>query len=367
MGCGKGNFLQSILQSRPVLFMVRRFVMPLVSIIVPVYNVEKTLERCVRSLQEQSLQDLEIILVDDGTKDASGKLAEQLAAGDQRIRVIHKENEGLGLTRNAGMRLAQGTYVGFVDSDDYVDPQMFEKLVQEAERTGADAVYGGYVRVFEGKVSSRTEFEAQRVYEGKEQLMELMLSMLACPPEDPEDSRYGATVWKGIYRRETLEKNHIQFYSEREYVSEDGLFQIDFLSHASRAAVIPGAFYFYEYNPDSLTSVYRPGRFAQNVALYELASQKIRDQFGSEAAANQFGRNFLAAARVCLMQEVFHEKEAGKNKTTDNMHEINRHPVLRQILETYPWQKFPFKKRVFAWAMDRDWPWLESLLVKASS
>lgn len=341
--------------------------MSLVSIIVPVYNVEKTLERCVRSLQSQTLQDIEIILVDDGSKDASGAIADRLAAKDKRIRVLHKENEGLGLTRNAGLRLAKGDYVGFVDSDDYVDAQMYEKLFREAEQTRADAVYGGYLRVYDGQISSKIEFDTERVYRGREQLMELMLSMLACPPEDQEDSRYGATACKGIYRREALEKNQIQFYSEREYVSEDGLFQIDFLSHAASAAVIPGAFYYYEYNPDSLTSVYRPGRFEQNVALYKLASQKIVDQFGSEAGAKQFGRNFLAAARVCLMQEVFHEKDGGHKEAVHNMHQINRDPVLRSVLETYPWRKFPFKKRVFAWAMDRDWPWLESLLVKASS
>lgn len=155
--------------------------MSLVSIIVPVYNVEKTLERCVRSLQSQTLQDIEIILVDDGSKDASGAIADRLAAKDKRIRVLHKENEGLGLTRNAGLRLAKGDYVGFVDSDDYVDAQMYEKLFREAEQTRADAVYGGYLRVYDGQISSKIEFDTERVYRGREQLMELMLSMLACP------------------------------------------------------------------------------------------------------------------------------------------------------------------------------------------
>lgn len=341
--------------------------MPKVSVVVPVYNVEKTLERCVNSLLEQSLEDLEIILVDDGATDHSGSLADELASRDERIRVIHKQNEGLGLTRNAGMEAARGDYVGFVDSDDYVDPAMYEKLWAEAQKTGSDIVYGGYARVYDGKISSEISFEKEETFTERQELTELMLGMLASPAEAKEDSRYGATVCKGIYRRELLMKDHIRFHSEREIVSEDGVFQIDVLSAARQASVIPGIFYFYEYNPASLTSVYRPGRFEQNKKLYQLASEKIEKQFGSSEAARQFTRNFIAAARVCLMQEVFHEEENGRKEASARMKAMNTDPMLQEALRHYPWKKMPVKKRIFTWAMAHNAVWLERLLVKASS
>lgn len=345
----------------------RRTAMPKVSVVVPVYNVQNTLERCVRSLQEQTLKDLDIILVDDGATDNSGKLADELARHDDRIRVIHKKNEGLGLTRNAGIEAAAGDYIGFVDSDDYVKPEMYEKLWKEAQQTGSDIVYGGYVRVYDGKVSSTIDFGQEQTFTGQKELTDLMLSLLASPANAPEDSKYGSTVWKGIYRRELLMDRNIRFYSEREIVSEDSVFQIDALSAAKKAAVIPGTYYYYEYNPASLTAVYRKGRFEQNKKLYELATEKIEKHFDSPEAARQFTRNFLAAVRVCLMQEVFHEQEHGKNQTIASMKAMNTDPLLQKVLSEYPWKKLPFKKRIFTWAMAHDAVWLERLLVKASS
>lgn len=341
--------------------------MPKVSVIVPIYNVEKTLERCVKSLQNQTLQDLELILVDDGATDHSGSLADELAKHDERIRVIHKKNEGLGLTRNAGIESATGDYIGFVDSDDYVDASMYEKLWNEAERTGSDIVYGGYARVYDGKVSSNIGFEKPETFQGEEQLAQLMLGMLASPADAPEDSKYGATVCKGIYRRELLMKDQIRFHSEREIVSEDSVFQIDVLSAAGQASVLDEIFYFYEYNPESLTSVYRKGRFEQNKKLYQLASEKIEKQFHSPEAAGQYTRNFIAAVRVCLMQEVFHEEENGKKQAVKNMKAMNTDPLLQKVLSEYPWKKLPIKKRIFTWAMVHNAVWLERLLVKASS
>ena len=102
--------------------------MALVSIVVPVYNVEKYLKRCVDSIMLQTLQDIEIILVDDGSTDSSGKLCDELVKLDRRIRVIHKENGGLSSARNAGMWIARGKYIGFVDSDDTILNTMYEEL-----------------------------------------------------------------------------------------------------------------------------------------------------------------------------------------------------------------------------------------------
>lgn len=115
-----------------------------ISVIVPVYNVDRFLDRCLISITGQTFKDLEIILVDDGSPDNSPQMCEEWAKKDNRIRVIHKENGGLGFARNSGMEIATGEFIAFVDSDDYIEFDMYEKLYQEAEESDSDIVYSGF-------------------------------------------------------------------------------------------------------------------------------------------------------------------------------------------------------------------------------
>lgn len=113
------------------------------SIIVPVYNVEAYLCRCIDSILNQTFTDFELILVDDGSPDACGKICDEYALQDKRIKVIHKKNGGLSDARNAGLDIAKGEFIGFVDSDDKIEPTMYERLIDTAEETGADIAAGG--------------------------------------------------------------------------------------------------------------------------------------------------------------------------------------------------------------------------------
>ena len=128
------------------------------SIIVPVYNVEKYLEDCVESLLNQTYQNYEIILVDDGSTDTSGQICDEYS-GDSRIHVIHKANEGAGAARNTGIEIATGDYITFIDSDDYIAGCYLERMVQTAEQTGSDIVQCGYLYGDEAAYSFRKESE----------------------------------------------------------------------------------------------------------------------------------------------------------------------------------------------------------------
>lgn len=123
------------------------------SIIVPVYNVETYLPRCIDSILQQTFKDFELILVDDGSPDACGKICDEYALQDKRVKVVHKENGGLSDARNAGLDVARGEYIGFVDSDDRISPEMYEKLIAIAAETGADIVAGGLTLLnFQGEI-----------------------------------------------------------------------------------------------------------------------------------------------------------------------------------------------------------------------
>lgn len=339
--------------------------MPKVSVIVPVYKVENTLERCVESICAQTLQDIEIILVDDGSPDKCPELCEAFAKKDSRIKVIHKANAGLGYARNTGLDAATGEYVGFVDSDDYICANMYEDLYRAAEALSADAVYGGIYYVRDDKVTGKSAFaEQMSIWEGKEEIKAFLMDLISSDADSAEDSKYGATVWKAVFSRTVIENSMIRFYSERDYVSEDGLFDIDFLTKAQKVVMLPGNYYYYMYNPNSLTSVYRADRFEKNKALYNLGARKLWDAYGDRTQIVQYGRMFIAASRVCIIQEVFHAKNIGIRGALREICCICRDETLRKVLREYPWQRLPFKKRVFAHFMQKNCPVLQFLIVR---
>ena len=131
--------------------------MPKVSVIVPIYNKEQYLEECVNSIQLQTLNELEIILVDDGSTDASGQICDRIAESDQRVVVVHTENAGVCAARNMGLKLATGEYIGFVDADDYVSTDMYQKMANIIDEINVDFVVCDHCRISEnGHKENRT-------------------------------------------------------------------------------------------------------------------------------------------------------------------------------------------------------------------
>ena len=129
---------------------------PTISIILPVYNCEAYLHRCIGAILGQTEQNLELILVDDGSTDSSGTICDRYAAEDARVRVIHKQNAGVSAARNAGLETAEGAFIAFADGDDWPEPEMYERLLEAQRRAGSDLIYCGFRRVY----SDRTEEEA---------------------------------------------------------------------------------------------------------------------------------------------------------------------------------------------------------------
>ena len=319
--------------------------MPKVSVIVPVYKVEKTLERCVESVRNQTLKDIEILLVDDGSPDDCPRMCDSFAAADARIKVIHRENGGLGRARNSGLDLASGEYVGFVDSDDYIAPEMYEQLYRTATAHSADCVFCGICYVSEGEKTYSCFEEKTTCFEGEEGIRQLQHNRLASYPWEKEDSRYGSTVTNGIFRNALLQEKGIRFLSERDYSSEDTLFGMSFLASAKVGVMIEGHYYFYEYNPKSLSKAYNPRRYAGNVALYRYVTDYLNKRYPDSTLAHDYQRAFLAAARVCAIQEV----TAGNG--IKGLKAISRDETLSKLLKEYDWRKLPLKKRFFAFCV----------------
>lgn len=225
---------------------------PKISIVIPVYNVEKHLNRCVESVVNQSFKDIEIILVDDGSPDNSPKMCDDWAAKDSRIKVVHKQNGGLGFARNTGMQHATGEFIAFIDSDDYIDLTMYEKLYEKAILHNADIVYCGHKYGLKDGTTyeNRSDFEKETIFENREDIENLSISYFY----PSNGNAKTMSVWHSIYKREVIKTD---FYSEREVVSEDLHFQVSAILNSKKIVYIPDSLYYYCYNGESLSHTFK--------------------------------------------------------------------------------------------------------------
>lgn len=343
-----------------------------ISVIVPVYKVEQYLDRCVESLVRQTFPDIEIILVDDGSPDGCPGMCDAWAARDARIRVVHKENAGLGYARNSGMDAAVGRFIGFVDSDDYVEPDMYERLHDAAVRENADLAMCGF-RCIGGIMTAKADdvqeingFDRYTVFRGKEGIDRLMLEVSGARPEEKQDSKYGFSSVKNLYRAETLRRGGIRFLSEREVASEDVFFLLDVLDHAACAVGIPGAYYCYCRNGASLSKSYRADRFEKCAFIIDGINAHLARRMPEEVYKPYTDRLFQAYARAVCMQEI---QFAGANGL--DRKELNRRlraicgdPRLKNTLQHYPWYRLPPTQAAFAMTMRFSLIGLQKLLMR---
>ena len=237
---------------------------PKVSIIVPIYNVEKYLRQCLDTIIDQTLREIEIILVDDGSTDSSLTICKEYEQKDNRIKLIHKENEGLGYTRNRGLQEATGEFVGFIDSDDWIELDMFEKLYQTAIENKADTCLGN----IKGK---------KLIFEGNEVKQQLLPKMMGARYDGTD--YYGMSVCRGIHQLELIKRYNIQFPSERELISEDIIFDISYYSIAKKVVILQQHFYHYRENLTSLTKKYRPDRLELYKRLYLEEKKQVKVRY----------------------------------------------------------------------------------------
>ena len=318
---------------------------PIVSVIVPVYNVEKYLERCIRSLQGQTLEAIEILLIDDGSKDGSGRLCDAFAKEDARIRVLHKGNEGQGLARNDGLDIARGTFVLFIDSDDYIEPDTCQRLSDVMKERDADLCCFGYrIETPEGKLFYQALLTEQ-CYEGEKVREQFALHFFGDDPQD--DKLRGVSACMTMFRRSLITEHHIRFRSEREFLSEDTLFNLDFCLYAKRALVLPAWFYHYCQNADSFSHAYRPDRFALTKVLC-MALREYAVRYGIEEETKKRIRMVLWVSLMeCIKQETRRLGQVPLRTVRQSVKEFRDDPLTEDALRGLSLSDLPVKQKVF--------------------
>lgn len=211
--------------------------MDLISVIIPIYNVEQYLNQCLQSICMQSYKNLEIILVDDGSSDHGPEMCDEWAEKDSRIHVIHKKNGGLSEARNVGISCAKGEYIAFVDSDDWVEKDLYQKLWNELHKNNAQIAACRIVKAFESTLESQKIYSEQKIFTSKEALQTLLMGRDFC-----------AVAWNKLYRRDVI--GDIRFPVGR--LHEDEFFTYRVIANASRLVLVPEAQYYYRQRSGSI-------------------------------------------------------------------------------------------------------------------
>ena len=298
---------------------------PLISVIVPVYNVEPYLDRCVQSIVDQTYTNLEIILVDDGSPDNCPALCDAWAEKDSRIKVIHKENGGLSDARNAGMAIAAGEYIAFVDSDDWIEPQMYQCLYEAITTTDSDIASCGAKRVWlDGRPAQNLCAVNTTCVLEQEPAMKALIT----------SNGLVQTVWNKLYKKH-IAKSVLFLVG---LIHEDEFWSWQAIARASRIATLKESYYNYLQRDNSIMGA----GFSEN-SLLVIQAKTERQKYIEKTMPDltDIGRTDLTYTCMHIGIQVLktlRRKDAARYikhlKST-----IRNHPISKKFLRTLPWKK----------------------------
>lgn len=215
-----------------------------VSIIIPVYNAEKQLERCIESVLKQDYTDFELLLINDGSSDKSGDICERYATSDARIRVVHKENTGVSDSRNLGISMAKGEFLQFLDSDDWITPEATGLLIRGAEKFNCEMVIAEFYRVVGERLARKGDIQEDIVMDREEFAVHMM--------NNPADFYYGV-LWNKLYRRDIIVDNALRMDKEISWC-EDFIFNMQYIRYVKKVYALQVPIYYYVRTKGSLVS-----------------------------------------------------------------------------------------------------------------
>lgn len=322
--------------------------MPKISVIVPVYNAEKYLPECVESVLHQTLSDLELILVDDGSTDGSPALCDAYAGQDRRVRVIHKQNGGVSTARNAGLDVATGSYIAFVDSDDYIAPDMYEKLLAKAVEYTCDVVMCDCMKEHPDHSELYTHAIRGGHYDRQQLESEYFPHLLMM-----ENVEYPATISNGLllFRRELAEQ--VRYLRGVRY-SEDLLFGAELMYRAGSFHYLKGqTYYHYRMNPQSATHKFVPDKWNDYCRLHD----GIRSAFGN-CADYDFTRQIDLSLLFFLYNaagDILRTNQLPRREKLNRIHKILNTASVRDMFGRLRIRNLPIsqKQKLITWLYKR--------------
>ena len=320
-----------------------------ISVVVPVYNVEDQLPRCIESIMAQTKKNIEIILVDDGATDKSGAICDEYAKKDAGIQVVHKPNGGLTSAWKAGAAAATGVYLGFVDSDDWIDEDMYERMWESAVKYDSDVVVCGLVFDYEDKsIEKRQEISGfEKEFYNREELEALFPTLI-------NDGHFfgrmlqPARVTK-LYRKELVDRN-MPLCKEEVSVGEDLQLTLPALLDAKSMSVVKDFYpYHYWFHQKSMTGKYDP-KYLDKIKIMANRMKEISREKGVYDFAPQITNDFLALAVIGLKNGVIRNTE-GRKSALEIIHRYCTDEMVVNALNVHTMDKLPITIKAFLMLM----------------
>ncbi len=323
---------------------------PLISIIVPAYNVEKRLPQCLESILGQTYENLELICVNDGSSDSSGIILQKYADQDKRVKIISQSNQGLSGARNAGLNLVDGDYVMFVDGDDWIDLNTCATAVKTARQNDADLVFWSYVREYENASrEKRFPWVDGQVFfknEIREKLWRRICGLTGEELRRPELANAIDTAWGKLYRKNVLEG--VAFVDTKEIGTEDALFNLRAFKNINKAVYVDRCFnHYWKANGGSLTSSYNPDLFARWIRMFEMMEIFIGEN-SLPASFREGLKNRIALSIIGLGLNIDASEMSFFEKSSE-IRKILTSEIYKSSASGLPLWRFPLHWAVFFW------------------
>lgn len=322
--------------------------MPKVSIIIPVYNASKTIERCISSVIYQDYKDFEIIAVDDGSKDKTSKILDDLAKLDKRLKVIHKKNEGVSKARNVGIEASSGKYIQFIDADDYLPKNSTKILVRSMEDSKVDMVIGNFYRVVKDNVAVKSSISTNKILTLQQYAEEMM--------ESPSDFYYGV-LWNKLYKASIIKKNNLKMDESLSFC-EDFIFNMEYLIHCKKIEPLQVPIYYYLKTEGSLVS--QSVNFTNMVNTKVIVYSYYTQFFKNVLDEKQYAKDRIAIARFLIdgakddnaFSIMPSTKKLGEEKITTHFLDLDSHDIY--LLSYYSNKLLDSHLQTIAYKYDLD-------------
>ena len=290
----------------------------LISVIVPIYNVEKYLNKCIDSIINQKYKNLEIILVDDGSPDNSGKICDEYSKKDNRIKVIHKENGGVSSARNVGINNATGNWISFIDSDDWIEEDYINNLLSNAKKNNAEISMCGYNRVYETKVEKINANGDIKVFNSREFLIKAL---------NPQTG-IGFSHMK-LIKRQAISDLH---FNDDMKVAEDAFFNIKLSKNINKACFIGEALYNYRNNQTSIVKSFKSDYAQMYLYSMKICREYIFEEYNDQEILQNY-YNFVAYHVLLVANNYcYHQDNNQKNKIR-LLKEICNYEIYKEGIE----------------------------------
>lgn len=306
--------------------------METISVILPIYNAAAYLEKCLDSLLSQRHTKLEIILVNDGSKDQSLEICQAYAAKDSRFVVIDKVNEGVAIARNVGLEAATGEYVAFVDPDDWVEPEMYQSLLAHIKRWDATVCLCNFYKDTKRRsVPKCFEFQAEQLV-GEEITQWLINDMIGVPDLLPKYAMVMGSVWRGLYKRSFLEEQKLRFVPKLT-IMEDLVFMVRVLLKCERVAIDQGIWYHYVQHASSALHTYNGQLWEDQLVVYQQLEEILKEAHLEEKMRNRLDIRYIGMVLTAIKNETYMHKDGDFKDTIIRIKEIFNDDRLKDVLE----------------------------------